>query len=81
MISSVICPLMNLPNALMELARNNELLAVRPRGVVVAMSPGLVVMRAGVPRPYPWQPRFADMIADDWIVGTLDKVRGVLGAQ
>jgi hypothetical protein len=46
----------------------------------VAMSPGLVVMRAGVPRPYPWQPRFGDMIADDWIVGTIEKVRAVLGA-
>ena len=69
---------MNLPNALMELARNQELLAVRPRGLALAMSPGLIVMRVGIPKPYPWSPRFADLIADDWIVGTIDKVRRVL---
>lgn len=72
---------MDLPNALMQLARNNDLLAVRPRGIAIAMTSGLVILRVGVPKPYRWSAGFPDIIADDWIVGTPEKVRAMLAAQ
>jgi len=68
---------MDLPNALMQLARNGDLLAVRPRGIALAMTPGMVIIRAGVPKPYRWSPAFADLIADDWLSELLRGPRAV----
>lgn len=71
---------MNLPNALVQLARNSDLLAVRPRGVAIAITAGLVIIKVGRGKPYRWSPSFADMIADDWSVGTLEQMRDLAGA-
>ncbi len=66
---------MDLPNALMQLSRNTELMAVRPRGVAITMSAGHVMLRLGKQAPYKWVPNFGDIIADDWFVGTLEACR------
>lgn len=66
---------MDLPNSLMQLSRDTDLVAVRPRGIVIAMNSSHVIIRVGIPRPYRWQPTFGDIIAMDWFVGTIDQVR------
>lgn len=72
---------MMLPQAVEALARDPEWIAARPRGVVIAMTAGHVIMRIGIPKPYRWAATYSDIIAADWIVGPLAQVRRQLGAD
>jgi len=61
---------MDLPNTVMTLARDPNLVAWRPRGIAIRITGGLVMERTMTNRPYKWRPCFADIIAGDWMTGS-----------
>lgn len=61
---------MDLPNTVISLARDPNLVAWRPRGIVIRATAGLVLERTMTERPYRWRASFADIIAGDWLIGT-----------
>jgi hypothetical protein len=69
---------MDLPNTLLFLARDPELCAWRPRGIVIRVRPGMVIERVFIPRPYRWVATFEDLIASDWQYGTTEQLTRVL---
>lgn len=71
---------MDLPNTLMLLSRDPELVAWRARGLAIRVTPGHVVERVFVARPYRWQPNFGDLIATDWQYGTVAQFQKFLAA-
>lgn len=64
---------MDLPNTLMLLRRNPELVAWRTHGTVINVAPGGVIWKVFVQKPYRWHPSFEDIIATDWDHGTSDQ--------
>jgi len=54
----------------MLLGRDPDLMGWRERGVAIHVTPGMVIMRIMVPRPYRWVPAFGDLVAMDWQTGT-----------
>jgi hypothetical protein len=72
---------MDLPNALIQLARDTDLVAVRPRGVAIAMTPGQVIIKLGKANPHRWVPFWGDLIANDWFVGTMPQVQKQFAAM
>jgi len=64
---------MDIGNTLMTLARDPELCAWRERGVAIRIRPSLVIERIFIAKPYPWSPRFADLVATDWQFGTAEQ--------
>jgi hypothetical protein len=61
---------MDIANTLMLLMRDPNLCAWRERGIAIAVTPGHVIQRVFVPRPYRWNPSITDLIALDWQTGT-----------
>lgn len=60
---------MDLPNTLMQLRRNQELVAWREGGPHICVAPGGVMMKVFIDKPYRWIPSFEHIIADDWRIG------------
>ena len=66
---------MDLPNVLLALARDQNLIAWRSSGTVLRLTPAMMIMKIFIHRPYKWAPGFADLIATDWTYGTADQLR------
>jgi len=72
---------MDLPNTLLTLARDPQLVAWRDSGTAIAVTPNLCVIRIFIPKPYRWYPGFADIVASDWQIGSVEKLRQSIQAQ
>jgi hypothetical protein len=66
---------MDLANTLQLLARDPQLVAWRPRGIVIRLTENQVMQRVFVPKPYRWVPNYGDVIAFDWQSGTVDALQ------
>jgi len=72
---------MDLPNTLQLLARDSSIVAWRPTGVVIRLTPRQVMERVFVPRPYRWVPNYGDIIAYDWQSGTVEQLQKSVAAM
>lgn len=71
---------MDLPNTLQLLARDPQLVAWRPRGIVIRLTENQVMQRVFVEKPYRWVPNYGDIIAYDWQSGSVGDLQKHLQA-
>lgn len=64
---------MDIGNTVLQLQRDPNLMAWRDRGVAIAVTPKGIILRIMIPRPYPWRPMLADIVAIDWQIGTQEQ--------
>jgi hypothetical protein len=64
---------MDLPNTVLNLQRNPELVAWRSRGTFVRVTEGGTLEKVGIKHPYRWVPNVRDIIATDWQFGTREQ--------